>query len=184
MTSAGIEPANFRFVAQRLNHCATVETLKHVIEGKIEGTGRWGRGLRQLLDDLKETRRYCRGSNSSHSVENSPFKRLWTCLKVEYVMMESSLTFTYSEYLHYTDLSSRDQVKASLGQSRYRCVMEEKSLSPLPRTEAWLFGWTASGLVPLATLALYLTELHSCHNTLLCSVRSSSGNSRNLAVTW
>jgi len=26
MTSSGIEPANFRFVAQRLNHCATADT--------------------------------------------------------------------------------------------------------------------------------------------------------------
>jgi hypothetical protein len=36
--------------------------LKHVIEGKLEGriemTGRRGMRLKQLLDDLKETRRY------------------------------------------------------------------------------------------------------------------------------
>jgi hypothetical protein len=36
--------------------------LKHVIEGKVEGrtemTGRRGRRRKQLLDDLKETRRY------------------------------------------------------------------------------------------------------------------------------
>jgi hypothetical protein len=32
--------------------------LKHVIEGKIEGTGRRGRKRKQLLDDPKETRRY------------------------------------------------------------------------------------------------------------------------------
>jgi hypothetical protein len=36
--------------------------LKHVIEGKIEGriemTGRRGRRRKQLLDDLKEKRRY------------------------------------------------------------------------------------------------------------------------------
>jgi hypothetical protein len=36
--------------------------LKHVIEGKLEGrtemTGRRGRRRRQLLDDLKEKRRY------------------------------------------------------------------------------------------------------------------------------
>jgi hypothetical protein len=38
--------------------------LKHVIEGKLEGriemTGRRGRGRKQLLDDLKEKRRYCK----------------------------------------------------------------------------------------------------------------------------
>jgi hypothetical protein len=33
--------------------------LKHVIEGKLEGrTGRQGRRRKQLLDDLKEKRRY------------------------------------------------------------------------------------------------------------------------------
>jgi hypothetical protein len=32
--------------------------LKHVIEGKIEGTGRKGKRYKQLLDNLKETRRY------------------------------------------------------------------------------------------------------------------------------
>ena len=114
--------------------------LKYVIEGKMEGTregtGRRGRRLRQLLDDLKEKRRYCRGNTSSHYVENSLFKRLWTCLKADSVMVEGSRTFTYSDYLHYTDLSSRDQVNASLGHSRYGFVVEEKSLSPLPRTEA------------------------------------------------
>jgi hypothetical protein len=38
--------------------------LKHVIEGKAEGriemTGRRGRRRKQLLDDLKEKRRYCK----------------------------------------------------------------------------------------------------------------------------
>jgi hypothetical protein len=32
--------------------------LTRVIEGKTEGTGRRGRGRKQLLDDLKETRRW------------------------------------------------------------------------------------------------------------------------------
>jgi hypothetical protein len=32
--------------------------LKHVIEGKLEGTGRRGRRRDQLPDDLKERRRY------------------------------------------------------------------------------------------------------------------------------
>jgi hypothetical protein len=38
--------------------------LKHVIEGKLEGsiemTGRRGRRHKQLMDDLKEKRRYCK----------------------------------------------------------------------------------------------------------------------------
>jgi hypothetical protein len=53
--------------------------LKHVTEGKIEGsievTERRGRRREQLLDDFKETRGYLleieRGSTRSHSVENS-----------------------------------------------------------------------------------------------------------------
>ena len=32
--------------------------LKHVIKGKLEGTGRRGRRHEQLPDDLKERRRY------------------------------------------------------------------------------------------------------------------------------
>jgi hypothetical protein len=32
--------------------------LKHIIEGKIRGTRRRGRRHKQLLDDLKEARRY------------------------------------------------------------------------------------------------------------------------------
>ena len=38
--------------------------LKHVIEGKVEGrievTGRWQRTYKQLLNDLKEMRGYCK----------------------------------------------------------------------------------------------------------------------------
>ena len=34
--------------------------LKHVIEGKMEMTVRRGRRSKQLLDDLKETRGYCK----------------------------------------------------------------------------------------------------------------------------
>jgi hypothetical protein len=33
--------------------------MKLVTEGKIEQTGRWGRRRQHLLDELKETRRYC-----------------------------------------------------------------------------------------------------------------------------
>ena len=34
--------------------------LKYVTEGKIEVTGRRGRKRKQLLDDVKETRGYCK----------------------------------------------------------------------------------------------------------------------------
>jgi len=33
------------------------DLLKHVIEGKVEGTGRWRRRPKQLLFDLKGTRK-------------------------------------------------------------------------------------------------------------------------------
>jgi hypothetical protein len=62
--------------------------LKHVIEGKIEGkievTGRRGKRHKQLLYDLKKKR----GSTRSHSVENSLWKRIWTCRKTDYRMNE------------------------------------------------------------------------------------------------
>ena len=62
--------------------------LKHVIEGKIEGrtlvTGRRGRRCKQLLYDLtKRVLEFKRGSTKSHSVENSLWKRLWTCSKTD-----------------------------------------------------------------------------------------------------
>jgi hypothetical protein len=57
--------------------------LQRVIEGKIKGgtevTGRRGRKRRKLLDDLKEG-----GSARSHYVENSIWKRPWTCRKTDY----------------------------------------------------------------------------------------------------
>jgi hypothetical protein len=58
---------------------------KHIIEGKIKGgvevMGRQGRRHKQLINDIKETRVYgkLRGSARSDSVENSLYKRLWTC---------------------------------------------------------------------------------------------------------
>jgi len=62
--------------------------LKHVIEEKIEGsievTGRRGRRRKQLLDDLKENYMEIeRESTRSQSVENSLWKRLWTCHKAD-----------------------------------------------------------------------------------------------------
>jgi hypothetical protein len=49
--------------------------LKHVIEGKLEGriemTGKRGRRRKQLLDDLKEKRRYWKFK------EEAPDRTLW-----------------------------------------------------------------------------------------------------------
>jgi hypothetical protein len=51
------------------------------MEGKIEVTGRRGRKRKQLLDDLKERRGYCKLKQEALdelSVENWRWKRLWT----------------------------------------------------------------------------------------------------------
>jgi hypothetical protein len=51
--------------------------LCHVIEGKIIGTRRRGRRRTQLLDDLKEARRYCKLKEEAqeHTVWRSQFGR-------------------------------------------------------------------------------------------------------------
>ena len=68
--------------------------LKRVIERKIEGSivvaGRRGRRRKQILDDVKGKNMVLdieRGSTRSQSVENSFWKRLWTCRKADYRMM-------------------------------------------------------------------------------------------------
>ena len=62
--------------------------LQQVIEGKIKGqievTRRRGRRRKKLLDDLKDGRGYCQGSSRSHYVEESFWKRLWTCQLTDY----------------------------------------------------------------------------------------------------
>jgi hypothetical protein len=54
--------------------------------------GRRGRRRKELLDVFKETRGYCKlreGSTRSYCVENSLWKRLWTCRKADWGMNES-----------------------------------------------------------------------------------------------
>jgi len=63
--------------------------LKYVIEGKIgariEVTGRRERRRWQIVDEGKERiLENERGSGGSHSVEDSLWKRLWTCRKTDY----------------------------------------------------------------------------------------------------
>ena len=63
--------------------------LEHAIEGDIEGTSRRGRRGKQLLDDLNEGQypELETGSTRSHSVKDTLWEKLWTCLKTDYVMM-------------------------------------------------------------------------------------------------
>jgi hypothetical protein len=77
--------------------------LKYVIEGRLEGrikmTGRRGRRRKQLLDDLKEKRRYCKLKEEALDVENSICKGLRTCRKTDCVMItiikKKTLLFTW-----------------------------------------------------------------------------------------
>jgi hypothetical protein len=68
--------------------------LKHVIEGKLEGriemTGRRGRRRNQLLDDLKEKRRYWKLKEEAldRTLWRTRWKRLRTCRKADYRMNE------------------------------------------------------------------------------------------------
>jgi hypothetical protein len=61
--------------------------LKHIIEGKPDGRikemGRRGRKCKQLLDDFKERRWYWKFEEEAldHALENSLWKRLWSCRK-------------------------------------------------------------------------------------------------------
>ena len=64
--------------------------LKHVIEGKIEGTRRRKRRHKQLFDDTHET------CTSSQSLENSFCKKLWTFLKKECVVMVRDLSSPFA----------------------------------------------------------------------------------------
>ena len=65
--------------------------LKHFTEGQVQGTlevaGRPRRRGKQLLYDLEGSERIMeieRGSTRSRFVENSRYKKLWTCRKTDY----------------------------------------------------------------------------------------------------
>jgi hypothetical protein len=63
--------------------------LKHIIERKIRGTKRRGRRRKQLLtwpEGSKKILEVEGGSSGSHSLENSVWKRLWTCRKTDYYL--------------------------------------------------------------------------------------------------
>jgi hypothetical protein len=66
--------------------------LKHVIEGKIEETGRLRRGGTEIpggpygKEKIMEIER---GSTRAHCVENSLWYRLWACRKTDTVKNES-----------------------------------------------------------------------------------------------
>jgi hypothetical protein len=68
--------------------------LKHIIEGKLEGRiemkGRRGRRRKQLLDDLKEKRRYCKLKEEvlDRTLWRTRFGRLLTCRKTDYRINE------------------------------------------------------------------------------------------------
>ena len=58
-----------------------------MMKGQIEVTRRRGRRRKKLLDELKDRRGYCQlkgGSSRSHYVEESFWKRFWTCRLTDY----------------------------------------------------------------------------------------------------
>jgi len=59
--------------------------LKHFTEGKVEGWGDEEEDVRNYWITLK-IQEFERGITRSHTVENSLWKRLWTCRKTDYVM--------------------------------------------------------------------------------------------------
>ena len=73
--------------------------LKQVIEGKIKGemdvTRRRGRRCKKLLDDLTDRILSFEGGGfGSHYVEESFWRRLWTCRQTEYRIIISSVVLT------------------------------------------------------------------------------------------
>jgi len=67
--------------------------LKHVIEGQVEGrievTGRRQRTCKELLNDLKEMRGYCKLQDEvlfCNMWTTQIWRRLWTCCKTDYRM--------------------------------------------------------------------------------------------------
>jgi hypothetical protein len=63
------------------------------MEGWVEMTGR----RKQLLDDLEERTGYCKlkiRNIMAHCVQNSLWKRLWTCRKIDYGVNELDLLST------------------------------------------------------------------------------------------
>ena len=81
MTPFGMEPATFRFVAQHLNHCATVvscpvEVKWFICLSEIAGSARWLASLKN--SDYKHTR-------GSHLFLPLPFAV--TVMKIIYVIL-------------------------------------------------------------------------------------------------
>jgi hypothetical protein len=71
-------------------NCLLKHVIKKKVEGRIEGTGRRGRRPKQLLDDMKEKRRYWKLKEEAlaRTLDSSLWKRLWTFRKTGYVMTE------------------------------------------------------------------------------------------------
>ena len=72
-------------------NCLLQHVTEEEIEGRTELTGRRGRRRKQILDDPTGKVRILgteRGSTKSQSVENSLWKRMWTCRKISKWMNE------------------------------------------------------------------------------------------------
>jgi hypothetical protein len=82
--------------------------LKHAIEGKIKErikvTGRRGRRCKQMLDDLKEKREYCKlkGKAPERTLWRNGFGRgyLYTCRNTDYVINLEKNTVVKNLFLY------------------------------------------------------------------------------------
>ena len=72
--------------------------LKHIIEGKIKGTRRRGRGCKRLLDDLKKTIRYwiLKGEALDRTVWGTHFGRSNGPVLRQCVMIRVARTNSYT----------------------------------------------------------------------------------------
>jgi hypothetical protein len=71
--------------------------LKHVIKGKIKLTGGRGRRSKQLLDNLKETRGYCKLKEEAldHNLRRTRFGRGYGTVVRQKVTNDSPYTFNF-----------------------------------------------------------------------------------------
>ena len=86
-----IKRRNANWVLPLCTSCLPNQVIEGKIEGRMEVTVRQGRRRNHLLDDLQRNERVVeieRGRTGSQSLQNSLWKRLWTCLKTDYGMNE------------------------------------------------------------------------------------------------
>ena len=144
--------------------------LKQVVESKREVKGRRGGKRNQLLDDFKETRRYCKLKEEalSHWVENSLWMRLWTCRKADWLQLReeewvSAVKVATPGRLYYCQQQSFLETSDGKRQNRQTSCWTENSVIEF----AWVW-FTVLGSIPWKP-KLYSLEFLG-ETSSLCSV--------------